>query len=566
MPSFEHKKLVEKIGRLDEMPAGDDAFREWTRAGKHLDFLVENAKANEVVIYGSGSYSFVHSLIVPLDKLTPPKEADLLKWSSNPYTSAASYVYGGGRDDIWIERGDNHTGSKALDAGMHLVYGRDFEGWSGKDRRYFELNQEYTHLTAIHWRPEHASYCKFDGNGDLRHVVSISNQQKPHPDVILVSAAWPELEEYLAISESALVRMFDFMLLKRDAFSGWPDGPETIHRVTPDFFYRQKIAGNAAYSRGVQIVRPRQTPAEAAQGVKDGWSRKKDGRYVEFIAHDWRNKVIAKISTDPTATTNYFVAESNDKPFELSPAYFRPEVLLKYKGDKEKYRVEERSIHCRVAWYLKGYDVNEAGQVHAYICDLRALPYEEQLHWLSYNEAPKTDISERAFINDFKGEWVTFMHPLQEIRQILQRWRNDKADWWKLRDSVLFDAINAPVTSSRDEWAEAFMDLSKLVAEGFDVSAIRGRLDHLGVQYDPKEQSIALLERLVAHATHGSSTRLEGLRTVQKIRSVVKGHSGGSEANKLATEAISEHGGFPEHYREICSRVVVELEAMERVM
>lgn len=78
-------------------------------------------------------------------------------------------------------------------------------------------------------------------------------------------------------------------------------------------------------------------------------------------------------------------------------------MLLKYKADRDKYTVGERYVSCRATWHLRGIDVNEAGQVHAYICDLRSLPYSEQLHWLSYNEPPKTSISSRAITNDFKG-------------------------------------------------------------------------------------------------------------------------------------------------------------------
>jgi hypothetical protein len=147
---------------------------------------------------------------------------------------------------------------------------------------------------------------------------------------------------------------------------------------------------------------------------KRGWFDKKDKKYVEFIAYDWRNDGITAISTDPSATTNYFNANDNSLPYELSPAFFKPEVLLKYKADRDKYTVSERDVYCRSAWCLKGIDVNEAGQVHAYICDLRDLPYAEQLHWFSFNEPPKASISKRAIANDFQGRWVTFMEPLRK--------------------------------------------------------------------------------------------------------------------------------------------------------
>jgi hypothetical protein len=101
------------------------------------------------------------------------------------------------------------------------------------------------------------------------------------------------------------------------------------------------------------------------------WAERR--KYVELITLDWRNKRVAKVSTDPKATTNYFEAHSNSLPFEVSPAFFRPDVILKYKTDKEKYTVGERDITCRAAWHLKAFDVNEAGQVFAYIRYLRDL-------------------------------------------------------------------------------------------------------------------------------------------------------------------------------------------------
>ena len=168
--------------------------------------------------------------------------------------------------------------------------------------------------------------------------------------------------------------------------------------------------------------------------MKGGFYGNKDGSHHEFIAYDWRNHRVRTISIDPKETVNYFEAEKNDLPFELSPAFFKPEVLLKYKGDKAKYTVRERDIHCRAAWHLEAFDVNEAGQVFAYICYLRRLPESELLHWLSYNEEPKASISKRAFINDFEGRFVPFIDPLEKIKNISRDWNRNKHSWWKLKD------------------------------------------------------------------------------------------------------------------------------------
>lgn len=562
MPSFKHKKIVGKILELDALPGDPAKFSEWVGARAHLDFLTQNALTDEIVVYGSGPYAFIHSIVIPDEALAAASQDDLLSWSCNPYTSIAGYVSGGGRDGMWIEHGGRGRGSEPLDEGTDLIFGRTFEGWSGDDQLYFEVRQEYTHLSEIHWRPEEQAYCRFDDNGDLRHVVSITSRSAGG-EVSLVSFTWAELEEYLTIAKSSLLRMFDFTLLRRNQFGGWPDIPEQIHVESDDLFYRQRHCGNCAYTRGVQLIRPLRTTEKVHQDVVGGWHGKKGKQYVEFIAHDFRNQRITKISTDPVATTNYFLAKENEKPFELSPAFFRPEVLSKYKTDREKYIVKDREVSCRAAWSLRGYDVNEAGQVHAYICDLRSLPYAEQLHWLSFNVEPLAAISKRAVINDFEGEFVTFLHPREEIMSIARRWNDRDVEWWKLRNAEMLDRANIPITTSKDEWSEAVMDLAKLVVEGFEAKVLRKRLEGLSVEFDAKDQTIALLEKLLNFDRYESEpASLAGMREAQRIRSKVKGHVAGSEANQIAKAAISDHGSYKEHFTNLCSRIAAELEAV----
>lgn len=560
MPSYEHKKITEEIKRLDDLP-GRDEFSTWLRAGAHLEFLRQNARSEEIVIYGSGTCSFVYAAIIPNDRLAPLSQDDLLHWDGTPYSPIASYVWGGRREDVWVERHTEVTGIGALEGAIQLVFGRTFEGWSGSDRTYFEVNQEYTQATGIHWRPEQRAYCRFDENGDLQQVVSMTAQSGTVRDILCVSFVWAPLEDYLAATNSTLVRRFDFTLLSRNSFTTWPQGPEAVVRESDQLFYRQKLVpGVAAYTTGVQLIAPRRPYRAIFDDLRGG---RKGNKYVEFIARDWRNTRVMTISTDPNATTNYFEAHNNSLPFELSPAFFKPEVILKYKTDKDKYTVGERDITCRAAWHLKAFDVNEAGQIFAYICDLRNLPYAEQIHWKSYNEAPKADISERAITNDFRGEFTTFKDPLREVLSILQSWHDARVPWWTLRGDRLRERVSTPLSASRDEWADSFMDLAKLVVEGFEITAIRARLKKSNIKYDEKEQSIALLARLInggAKATEKQS--LTGLRTVQLIRTKVKGHASGQEGETLVQEILAEHESFAEHFKHVCLALAFELETI----
>lgn len=567
MYNYEHKKLIEAILKIDEVPEALLAFSEWIQAEAHLSFLRQNALADEMVVYASGEYTFIHAVAVLNDRLTPIDREDLMGWSLNPYTTTASYVTGGGRDDVWIERGLSTTGTKTLQDALQLIFGRTFEGWSEAGRNYYELHQEYTHLSGIHWRPEARAYCRFNEHGDLDPVVTVTTREDKGSEMTLVSFKWEPLEEYLAASSASLVRMFDFTLLRRSGFSGWSKGPEREYQESEELFYRQKVMpGYAAYTRGVQIIRPRRAEKEIFTRITGRWYGQKNKGYVEFIAYDWRNSRIAKISTDPSDTANYFNAEGNSLPFELSPAFFRPEVLLKYKADRDKYTVGERDVSCRAAWRLEAIDINEAGQVHAYICYLRRLPYTEQLHWLSFNEPPKASISKRAVINDFEGQFVTFMEPLRKVLSIVRRWHDEKVAWWTLRNEKLLGRVNTPLTTSRDEWAESFMDLAKLVVEGFESKHIRAQLDAAGIPYEKGDKTIALLEKCLNKGeTSGEIHRLVGLRTVQLLRSKAKGHVGGSDADQLAHDALMEHDTFANHFRHVCTQVSEELETIEKL-
>lgn len=567
MRNYEHKKLIEVIAKLDQVPADSKLFAEWIEAEAHLEFLRSNARTDELVIYASGEYTFIHAVAVPNNRLAPVDQQDLMEWSFNPYTSIASYVTGGGREDVWVERGLSGTGTKTLKDATQLIFGRTFGGWTGPGATYYELHQEYGHLTGIHWRPEMRAYCRFNEHGDLEPVVSVAAREDKGSNLALVSFKWEPLEEYLAASNASLVRMFDFTLLRRSMFSGWSDGPTREYNESSDFFYSRKVMpGYAAYTRGVQIIRPRRSPQAIFKGITDGWFGRRNEQHVEFIGYDWRNGRVTRISTDPAATTNYFQAAGNALPFELSPAFFRPEVLLKYKADRDKYTVGERDVSCRTTWHLQAIDVNDAGQVHAYICYLRRLPFAEQLHWLSFNEPPKAGISERAVVNDFRGEFVSFVQPLRKVLSIMQRWRDNAVAWWTLRDEKLLERVNTPLTSSRDEWAEAYMDLAKLVVEGFETKAIRRRLDAAQLPYDKKDKTIVLLETLLKVRSEGEIQRLDGLRIVQLLRSKAKGHASGSEVEQLAQDALSEYGTFANHFQNVCAQVADELETIERCL
>lgn len=567
MSSYEHKELVKRIKRLDELPENEAEYANWINAEGHLRLLRDNAEQEELIIFGSGEYplhTFIRAVVVSEDSISSVDKDDLLRCCTNPNGSLAIYNFEMGKEDVWIERNEYIWGCKTLKNTRQLVFSRHFDGLQANDSSYFEILQEYAHLSKIHWRPEKNAYCRFDKNGDFEHIVSITSwKEKGSPT--LVSFKREPLELYLATSNSVLIRIFNFQLWQQGNTDRWSDGDERKVIENDTLFYLQKVIdGYAGYTRGVQIIRPRRPKAQIFSSFRNQWSGHEDKDYVEFLAYDRRNDRLAKISTDPEATTDYFHDHDNSLPYKYSPVFFRPEVLLKYTGDSDKYTVSERDIHCRGGWMLSSYDVNDAGQVHTYISELQALPHQEQLHWLSYNEKPQAGISERAFKNDFEGEFVD-PSPLEEVLSIARRWAESSCAWWKLREEALLERVHIPHTANRDEWASAFGLLANLVIEGFQVKVIRASLQVISIAFDHKEKSLPLLEKyLIGCGKLDNGRRLEGLRTVQLIRSIASSaHPRGGAASDMANNALEEHGTYSAHFESVCRTVKSELGLIE---
>ena len=180
------------------------------------------------------------------------------------------------------------------------------------------------------------------------------------------------------------------------------------------------------------------------------------------------------------------------------------------------------------------------------------------MYWKSFNVKPKGEISARAIKNDFEGVWAERHDSLSEIRLIVEQWSKAKYIWWKIRDNRLVDRVYTPRTSSRDEWAGAFKELSKLVVESFDAKGIREELDRRGIGWEESDKSLVLIERFM-------SEKLNGIRLIQRIRSTVDAHVGGAEAESMSSNALKQHESYAAHFEHVCRDAVEEMKRIEQV-
>lgn len=544
MNLLNHDKLI----ALSQAPDDTDEFEEWCSQRDVIPFLVNEASDDYVLVYAALDHVYIYALLVPENVNLRDHGEDLRGWSSNPFSGWGLVT---SKDDVWIERPCQSEGSEILKDATQILFGRSFEGHVDSPN-YFEVNQIITQVMDLHYVIERDAWCRLDQHGDIEECIKVIKVDGGRA-VAMMSEV---LHKYCTASKTKLLRMFDFTRYRKGNFMGWGDGRDERQLPEQDgIAVRLTVQpGVGSYSRGVQLIESRFTLASVRNGI---WgTNDDDGReYASFIIQDWKNNQIVEVSCAPGATVNYFT--KSDLPYELSPAFFRPEVLSKYKADRQKYTLQDRSISCRGAWYLETYDINQAGQVHTYPVYLRRLPYKEQLHWKQFNESPKTGLSKRAFMNDFEGQFYDEYDPLPELKTRLRRLDEVNCPWWSLPNLQQLDEVHYPVTTSRDEWANEIMALDQLLVEGLNQKWLKAKAIDLGGTPSATMRQLKLLEcclvQLGFEKDHAHDL-MSPFHELHNLRSLVRGHRWGSEASNECKRVLREFREYKAHFMSLCQR------------
>ncbi len=541
-----------KLKALSLAPTEGLAFDEWCKQIDVIPFLSDEISDEEILVYVGIDHVFIHAVLVPQDVNIQEHGVDLSNWSLTPYSGWGFVV---DQDDVWIEKPCQGTGSKTLKDATQIVFGRYFDGIS-QGASYFEINQEITHVLGLHYIPERSAWCKLDQHGDVEEVVKIVDIDIEDSTSLGIAVTFNshELQKYCAAFRKKLLRMFDFTRYKKKDFTGWGEKGEeqTLPQTNGISISLTVEPGVGSYSRGLQIVENTFSP-EAIRDELWGAADENDKQYASFIAHDWKNQRLDEICCSPNSLANYFT--KSDLPFELSPAFFRPEVLSKYKADRQKYNLQDRSISCRGTWHLETYDINKADQVHTYLVYLSRLPYEEQLHWRQYNEVPKAPLSERAIRTDFKGQWYEEYDPLLSLKRHLRNLLDKKCPWWTLQNPMQIDEVHYPVTTSKDEWANEILSLDQLLVEGLVHKWLKTKVTELGGKPGATIRQLKLFECCLVQLGFEEEHAYELMtpfHEIHNLRSLVKGHRWGTEADNESKKALREFGSYKNHFRSLC--------------
>ncbi|BCF89090.1 hypothetical protein [Paraburkholderia largidicola] len=545
-----------KLDRFDDYafaPSTDDVW--FDKAEESVEFLKELTKGDEVLIHAIGPQLLISGVLAPAAQVTPADHDDLMNgyvdWED---TWCIQQSYGGGRPhEIYLEPPLAGCGCKSLRSGEPLFFKRSFLGVDVPQQ--IELSQKLIHCLELYFMADRSAYCRLDDRGDIEEVIRIVRRHADDPDreTTIITILAKDLSRYMTVSGMALVYFFDFTRFRPSGFNGWDDHGR-LERRAPDLFYDVGFAHQASFANGRLIVRPTITVDDLVAEWKDELDGSKR-EYATFKIFDRKNGCDVETSCGPDSIVNYFT--ESDLPWEISPAFFRPEVLHRFKADPDKFTMEHRSISCRGAWYLKGYDVNEVGQVHVYIGDLARLPIEEQRYWQSFNEWPKGTISKRAYENDIRGEFSSEYDPLDSLKRKVSFLNEKKPEWWSFRSESVMATAHYPVTDSVREWGDEIMALDQMLVEGLMAKPLKSYLQAARVKFEPNWGSLRILQEYAAmkgKTVDEAQSLMAPLRELHSLRTTLRGHTSTTDRKDAEQAARRDFGGLDKQYRDLTAR------------
>ena len=538
------------------VPPSDEKSTWFTEAETAIDYVVRNSRDDEVVLYADVGQACIHSVLLPLASVTPP-DPQALKDADFANHWRLTHVSGGGQPDrMYLSSPCDNFGIKGSEAGQQLVFRRHFTDVDEGEMRT-EISQPMIQALNIYWLDEESAYCRLNEEGDIlpvirQHCLESKAREK---GAILITILAEDLHRYMAVTEYALVTKFDFTRFASGSFSIW-DITRRGNVEKTDLFYDVCAQPEASFARGVLITRPRVTKEALIAQTNDKCSGKSK-KYATFKAHDWKNNRLIEASCAPIALSTRF-DKGSSLPFETTPAFFKGEVLHRYKADSEKFTLENRSIHSRAGWDLN-YDVNDVGQIHAYLCYLARLPHSEQLIWKGFNEWPKAPISERAFQTDFKCNFISPPDPLDELKDKVQNLDEIQPDWWTPRGKAAANSLHYPTTTSPDEWSNAILALDQFVVEGFVAKTLKTKIKKDGGSYNKQWQSIMLLRQVLVLSgieETDAGGLIEPLKKTHTLRNTTKGHLALSKKSETIKALRKEHGSLAAHFKSLVEEVL----------
>ena len=498
MPSY--SDIATRLRHQIVKPAPDTPLHEeWLKGGGVID-LLQRTRTQDVPVLAVTKDFYLCAVLVPAEKMP----ADLREASEHWYCNASRLW----NISAWRDRKTSEvtvglyppsivTGTGVFDDAEPVVFWRELPRSKGG---YIEANQKLAHSAGVHRIEERSAYARLDALGDYEDIIRYG----PFPDGILCTVNARVLDQYMQATGTVMVRFFQVDQL--ESTDVW-----TTHEEVIEWFEDAGTSGIRYQLENDGLIGG--TRLHGIQMIKELGDR--DENLKQLLGEDEENhrKVSFRIRGEKEGSTRWWPPKPSEErgrtPSPITPVYFRPDVLTKYKADPEKYEVTGSTVECIDTWFLRSYDVNSEKQVYAYLKDLWDLPYSEQFYWASFNEAPRTGITQRSWQQDFEAKRWLGHDDLHELAQLLRTfpapdvqgvsleiWTSDDLD---KPGGLAVVRLHRLLTESSEDWARHILDLNKVVVEGIVKETLKKIAKTLGVEKDQiaKERSLKLLERIL---------------------------------------------------------------------
>lgn len=439
--------------------------------------------------------------------------------------------------DDWIKNADDfQPGLWRSGNETHYTSGRD-EGYDfivaelffhTYEQAQIHINQEFVFLFEL-YRGDDGCFYSVDECGEKEKVVDVSL------DAVRIRTKY--LLRYIAAKQCLFVYFVDSRVASAESYP--------MNAIVID--EHEEIGTNYHYTRWFQSTPNRDyllSMLYSRSFVEPGnredcklWPyEEEDTFYPEFIIGETPDGSSVTFTCDPDKLGTYFDKEPR-APHYLTPVYFKPSVLDKYR-DNPLFTVNDRRLECGVQWGIEIDNVNP-DRVMVYLGDLgRDLPGRERRHFLSFQTSPvDQSISEEVFLNDFMNMWTDSSGPISKLlvaRRSLNKLWEDRFGVPLYRDfheknSGVLQQIHVPSGHGEAEFDSVVMALVKAFVDYIDESQFEG--------FDDKG-SINKLSSFLDSKKLG--TDLQPLRNIQSIRSNGAAHGKGKNYDKLQDKVITD--------------------------
>lgn len=418
---------------------------------------------------------------------------------------------------------------------------------------YVELSQDFRVLLNMHDRyisPTEHCFVVDNENGDWEKVAEIKGET--------IRIKLTILRKYLALRRMNLLLFFDEMRFSQQSFQELGLTPVMNQIVKDDdYIYNYSSLVNChadgnksgGWIMGKCVLRYREKDYNRDFFDQD------DRQYAEFIYdYDDEGETMSH-SCKKETLSNYFVA-IGDNPLEMTPIFFKKEVLDKYYSNPNKYTVSDGAVGCEGSWSLH-IDNDHRNYVIVPLVYLGNLDYSEQLYWKGYNVSPEREMgfSKTAYTRWIEGKFCDPMFPdLQfkyRFKQFNKKW--EKQFGWPLflplidEDEHRYKTLHCLTTeNNHSDFDEQILSMTKLVVDSLNQKCLQSEIDDSNTEVESflKERKVTSSLELKAGIDKFQAfifskgmkcpDMVDFLRKVQSLRSNSVAHRKSNKRKDLA--------------------------------